>query len=1392
MGRFIRSRWFIVPALLLALSVVSAYEVRSLRRQRANAAGDRLLYADAMKDERNGDFAAATEKLARYTAAHPQNLDAWSHYADTLEKSAKSPEDHVKAFHVHEQIVLRDSTRISNRRKAAGLGMQLRLYNLARPHLEALLESAPGDAAIEVALAQCLEAAGDYDKAAEHYESAVNANPSLVDAFTRYAAMSAKHPRSYPDPRAILERCVAANPASARAYLERGRLLIATDHRAAGIDIARARELDPASTDGVLASVELAEASELQDDARKTLDDAIKANPTEGRLYLARARLDLTANHTEDALTVLRSGSKSASEKGDVNWVLANVLLSTDRLDESDRLIEGMRKNKLPDPLIKYLDGRALVSRKKWREAISLLVAARGQLAERLDPAGLPMQTDLLLAQCYRELGELAKGETSLRRALEADPKSVLARTMLASTLAEQGNTDRAIELYRPLFTDIPEIRPAFIGLLIRRTLEQPPATRRWDDVKAVVDRMERLEPGSVNVGLARARLLVVQDQLTEAQKVLTGLRDRKPEAVEPWLALAEISDLLGKYEEILVLLDAAVTKLGDRAPLRMARSAYLSAHAVAAAPAELARLEKGLESFTPMERTRVSSALATAYNRIGAAKDAERLWDKVATDDPTNVNALLSRLVAALRDGDDIAASRSIDGLKAIEGQDGPLFSYASAIKIIAAARRGAPANLEEARSLLNKASQGRPRWPRVPVAQGELDEITGDRSKAIRDYQTAVNLGETEPAVVRRLVSLLYGTRRFDEADRVVKALRMKSAVPEDLQRMADRIATRSEPIDAVIASAKAAVASGSKDVADYLWLASALRVAGRNSEVEPVLRQALSLDGGNAGAWTALVTYLAQARRMKDAEAAVAEASEKLKNGGQISGLAACQEIVGHLEKAEEIYRTELAARPDDTPLLRTYSAFCLRAGKLSQADKSLQALVAQGAKAPEVSGWAKRIMAVRHCEGAEDAVIARVFAELARESSREDDREDVKRLQGLVLAAQPGQPRRKEAIRLLEEVAAAGYATASDEFLLARLYDEDRNWKRAEELLSRLLENDRNNVVLVSTMARGLLRHNGLERARLLIARLKELSPDSLATAEVEVRALAADGKEEEAVAVLEKMTQGKPLEVRARAAHLLEELGGYAPLKAAEEILRSIAADAKAPVSCLALAAFLTRHGRTAEALAICDKAWDTNKPEPVAAVCEGAVNRPDATETQRQAYGARLEAALRDNPKSAFLLARLAQLRQVQGRFEEAAAGYRKAIEINPRDISALNNLAWVLVQRGDKGPEPAERIGRAIEIAGPISELLDTRAKVFLAAGQFDAASRDLEQAIAATPKATSWFHLAQVHFARGDRVAASNAYRKAVDLGLTSSGVEPIERESFEKLSSQVVIQK
>jgi putative PEP-CTERM system TPR-repeat lipoprotein len=155
---------------------------------------------------------------------------------------------------------------------------------------------------------------------------------------------------------------------------------------------------------------------------------------------------------------------------------------------------------------------------------------------------------------------------------------------------------------------------------------------------------------------------------------------------------------------------------------------------------------------------------------------------------------------------------------------------------------------------------------------------------------------------------------------------------------------------------------------------------------------------------------------------------------------------------------------------------------------------------------------------------------------------------------------------------------------------------------------------------------------------------------------------------------------------------------------------------------------------------------------------------------------------MKDYSKDPTMPLMLAQQSQLRGNPADAKAGYRKVLELDPDNATALNNLAWMLTEEGDaKGLEYAEQAHRLAPFSPGV---LDTLGVAVTKSGDPKRGVTLLRMASTLGPAQPDIrLHLAKALVASGDKVAA----RKELDeLGKLDSA-SPIRVEA-DKLKSSL----
>lgn len=118
-------------------------------------------------------------------------------------------------------------------------------------------------------------------------------------------------------------------------------------------------------------------------------------------------------------------------------------------------------------------------------------------------------------------------------------------------------------------------------------------------------------------------------------------------------------------------------------------------------------------------------------------------------------------------------------------------------------------------------------------------------------------------------------------------------------------------------------------------------------------------------------------------------------------------------------------------------------------------------------------------------------------------------------------------------------------------------------------------------------------------------------------------------------------------------------------------------------------------------------------------------------------------AAARLAPTSAEVQVKLGDAFQGAALWTEAQQAYEKAINIDGKNPLAYNNLAWMLVQRGDAPRLAVEAATKAVSLAPRSAPFLDTLGWAQRSAGDLPAAAESLQRATSIEPRTAEFqFH--------------------------------------------------
>lgn len=1325
--------------------------------------------------ERDGEGEEALIYLSKYIDLVPDDPAVRERFALALEEFTPPSKWYREiAITVLQQLVTQMPERYDLRRRIARISTEMGRYDDAQYHLEILLQLLPDDGELEQLLGRCAEQKHDDARAVQWYERAVRHAPRQLENYVRLANLWRQRGEAKRGDE-VMDAAVTVNAESARAYLVRG--LYRAEYGAAekaAADLERARRMAPDDADVLLAWGELVLARGQVEAARADFRLGLEKSPKHVRLYLALASLETRANRQHEAADVLRHGLDKCREQPALLQKLAEILLELDRVPEAREFIKRLRKRLPVAPLPDYLEGLALYRDGRWRDSARLLEGTRPRL---LANRALLKNAEVTLGHCYGLLGDTDLQVTAYRRALALDPLWVPAHVGLADAFAAVGRTEEALVEYGTVAEAWPLARIGIIRLMLLQNFRRPPVLRRWNEIERLLGEAAQHLPDAVDVPLLRAEVLSAQARLDDARNLLTAEATRKPNEVKLVVALAALANQRGGRDAAAAVLDEAQKRLGDGVELRLARARL-------APGAE--GLDAGLEAFLPAEQIRLLRGLAEVHANRGEHAAAEQIWRQLAQRHPDDLMSRLALFDLALDRDDDEAMQEVLGEVRRVEGETGSLWRYGEAARHLSAARRaGDKQQLQKARVWLKDVLVQRPTWAQATLLAAQLDELEEMPDQAIEHYQRTIQLGLRLPRFVRRAVQLLYERRRYLEAEQILSRVQDLSAFAGDMSRLAAEISVQTRDYERAAQLARKAVAAGSTDPRDHIWLGQILWIVGQRDEAEVALKQAVRLAEKDPDVWVALVQFLTRNGERARAETVTRDAEAKLSATGDLLALAQCYETVGLAEQAEVQYRAATAAKPNDLLTLRGVASFYLRRGQVEKSEPYFRKMIDPALRAPAVeAAWARRGLALCLADG--DYQQFQTALELIEGNLRErgPSVEDLG-MKANLFSRRPSN--RRQAIQLYEELLGRHVLSPEEQFQLAQLYEEANQWPRARERLLALLGQEPDNPhyrVYLAHYALSLLRRGEINEVKVWLSQLESLEPYSLRTVEIQLGLCKAVGQSEDAVAIMHAYAKqpGAELDVLAG---LLDNLGLG---KAAEELHRTHLAQSKRPESLLQLIHYTISQKRLADALALCERAWQVCPPEQAARASVAALRADKPSDAQFRRVEEWLYAAIQKAPQSLFYLLRLAELRDLQGRYTDVEAVYRQILDKDKNNGVALNNLAWFLSQRLGQHAQALELVNRAIELHGPAAELLDTRGVIHTAAGNGPAAVRDLQEALAQKSDPAVAYRLAVVHYKARNLPAALDALRQAQAGGLTEEMLHGLERPGYFQLLAEL----
>jgi cellulose synthase operon protein C len=1356
---------------------------------------------EALRDQseraaNNGRLDKAILYMKRYLELRPGDHEAAAKLGQLILSRGNGRQELSSVLFLYERVLREAPERDDLRRKQVDICLRLNRYSDAMIHARTLLDHLPRDSEAWEMLAIAQSAQNKNDEARESLLTAIDCDPARITSYEVLVELLARQLHLTDEARDWAQKMVRANPAAAPAYLVRARYLRSQSKPAECLrDVERLLELDPENADGLLMLAELMQAKEQIDKAKAVLSEGSSLYQKDVRFYRTLSWLELSTGNLAAAVACLEQGLRELPQSTELLTPLGDLLVQRGEIERTRDIIGKLTGKEGVESQVQYLNGRVLMQEGKWPEAVAVFEDLR---IKAVAMPGLAAQVNVLLATCQERLGDREAQAEALKRALAIDGGNLSARLQFGSNFLTSGDLDDAVKEYS-LATRSPlaplSARVALGRLMIARG-KAGGAGADWNSVADYVNSLRDKFKNTVDPVLLSAEMLMERQQFDAAKKLLRQEAGKKVNDARIWSVLSAIALEADGLHEALIVLDEAQGLLGDQAEIRLARA---RAWAVDWQPGRQERIRAlgfRADDFSEAEQIRLLSGLADVCTSIRDFEGVKLFQKHLAVRLPRDLSIRRALLDTATRTGDAALRKRLRGEVVAIG--DESMAAVADALADLDSAKIGDP-RVAGWHDLAVRALAPSPIRADAHLLLARLAEKASDDAEAERHYAQAIAL---EPSNLYYLELHLTFLLRHDEAAARKRAEQLfydprmpgegyfgfvEGACAGLPTAQLGRCLTWIEPL-------------AKKSNVSLLWLARIAQAHGLIEQARALASRATTAAPKLVDAWVARV-WLQPPAVMETIAAARSALDEK-------AWLVFCAEIFDVARAQRTGWMPEFKKPDEPRTFAQARLNACLQRGNVKEATEALNLLAGNANARAEDTAWARRNLAVLAASrgGAAD----RLQAALALRGIKADagaSIEDLRSFSGslaLVSRHMHGAERRallQQAIETLKRVTVAKEAIAEDWFHLAQLQRQVGEVDAYRASIKEAMRRDEGNLFYVTVYVDDLLKDGRLDEAETYLSRLLQATQDARAalTAATYFALANLPARSTEIIAqymqAADPHTADAPARLR-RAADMLDQLARLAAgksLPCAKALIEAAIKEYRNalnnyPEAAGPLASLLAFDGKTADAFQLLTSMRASLAPKVLTTSAVAVLRIGGASPRQFQLVQSWIESALAENPNAAILKLNLAEVFALRQDYAAAEPLYREVLKSEPENIIALNNLAWILAPRNDASDEALKCVERAIELSGPSGELLDTRARIYIARGNLERAIEDVNQALEYSRTSLRCFHLAMAQFKQLKKNEAVHTFKEARARGLDPRMIHPNDMPTYKVLTSQM----
>ncbi|MHC4205392.1 MAG: tetratricopeptide repeat protein [Planctomycetota bacterium] len=1386
-GRYFNWKLAIVLVMSLIVLGVSAFGLRKWRR--ANRAEEGLILGNKAYDEHKWEEAA--EHLGKYIALERDNVPVLLKYADAQLKIRPAKRNRFQqAMNAYRAILRLDRDNTEAALQLSEIFLSMGSPGEAELVAKRQLETNPNPG-LRRMLALALAGQRKFEEAAAELKSILQEHPGEILAYETLGKLVEQRPGDFKElPSHWYNQAVEKNPSSALAYIVRaGFYRRSEDFPGALADLERAEKQDLSdSTFRMRLAKELINFNAL-DKAQTHLVAVQQATPDDEDLWKTWASLAMKTGSKEKMLKVAREGlNELSSQPWDFMPLATEIFIRCDKLEEADDCISKMHEKDISSASVSFLRGLVASRQGNHSDAVKYWRQSMGQ-------GNKSMHIRLALASALSRLGNTQSAIQQLRSLISESPGSFQGYLALGKLLAQTGNWAEAANNAAKAIQLSPGNQES--ALLYLRAQMQLLSTRRDDqgtmetqllnDLRQQLSVLEKNAEPVGEIKLLQLQFALQQGKFAEAEALMAQLKDTQLPKERIVMAEAELLTAQGKIDQAIVRLNETVEEFGESIDL-VRYLAILLDRKGNQKECE-ASIKKALERIeAPAVQRDLSLLLAQFYTRWEQKESVYILLSNLAEKQPNDIPIKRRLLLCEQVIANPEQAQQIVDDIKSIEGQDGWQWRYEQAK--VWFGMDDFKNRYPQILSLLQENMQANPNDRTSHLLLARSYERAGEMQLAISTYREILSQSPDNILVVIPAVAALYNARQYDEAEQVLNRASRQNLYHPELQRLQLQNYLRQGQLDSASGMLQDLIDNDPNNQTACLSLALLKIQQGDYGQASELLDKLKILDPKSLPVTAAQIQLNIRQGKQEEALRICDEMVKSINNASVYILRARTYATLGLSGEAIKDLNHAVNIEPDNVEVWVGRSDFYRTTGQIKSASADIKRALSLDSDNVQLQ---KRAIPLFLASGQRDMIQeGKALLEKALESNSEDVQlQLLKARSALVEGTAPAienaeqilqtitkdQPEISDAWVLLGEIAikqgqpeeamdaalgGLAYRPNNKSLLLLKARAEaDKSPVLAIPTLKLLHEMEPGDLGIVVLMADTYLQTSEPQKAVILLR-------EHLAACDVSAKrkcntalavALYKSGNKTEARKTFDSLLESDPDDPDPLLAHvkLLKDDKDWTKLN--EKVVD-----------------------------------WYTNHPEDNHTPTEVARDLMLFEDSQaRKTAEDILRLILNNDSKCAEAISVLAILLQISGRDAESAILYQRLLELEPDNLIAINNLAWIVCEVQHKHQQALELAQRGLKIAPYYYDLIDTRGVIYYRLGEFDKAITDFNECIKLYPGITSAsigtrFYLARALAKLGQKDKAIQYLNEALKLNSQTGGLSTADLSDAQRLLNQL----